>query len=121
MRQQYVLGFAFDDLSRVALIRRHRPSWQAGFLNGLGGKVEPKDRDPLDAMVREFQEESGVLIDRDLWRPRGKLIGNLGDVHVFTVTTPIVREVRTTSDEEVTLYPWHQIANPPNALPNVAV
>ena len=36
--QQYVCGFLFSrDRARVLLIRKRRPAWQAGKLNGLGG------------------------------------------------------------------------------------
>ena len=55
---EYVLGFAFTkDLKQVALIRKKRPEWQAGKLNGIGGKVNINEV-PLLAMVREFQEEA---------------------------------------------------------------
>jgi hypothetical protein len=37
---EYVVGFAFDTDGRVALIRKNRPEWQAGRLNGIGGHVE---------------------------------------------------------------------------------
>lgn len=58
--QQYVVGFLFDEsLQRVALIRKNKPEWQKGKLNGIGGKVEY--REPIaDAMAREFKEETGM-------------------------------------------------------------
>src|SRR5690349_13991679 len=40
-QQAYALGFLFDGTGRVVLIRKRRPAWQAGLLNGVGGKVEP--------------------------------------------------------------------------------
>ena len=56
----YACGFLFSpDRKRVLLIRKRRPAWQAGKLNGLGGKVEPGET-PLQAMRREFREEAGV-------------------------------------------------------------
>lgn len=58
--QEYVLGFMFsDDLDSLLLIRKQRPVWQAGRLNGVGGKVEAEES-PLYAMIREFREETGV-------------------------------------------------------------
>lgn len=58
--QRYVAGFAFNETrSRVALIRKDHPAWQAGKLNGVGGKVED-DEPPIMAMIREFNEEAGV-------------------------------------------------------------
>ena len=56
----YACGFLFSpDRRRVLLIRKRRPAWQAGKLNGLGGKIEPGES-PLDAMRREFREEAGI-------------------------------------------------------------
>lgn len=56
---RYVVGFKFNrDLDQVALIRKLRPEWQRGLLNGVGGKIEPGET-PLEAMVREFREETG--------------------------------------------------------------
>lgn len=61
--QHYVCGFLFSpDRSRVLLIRKRRPAWQAGKLNGVGGKVEPTDPSHLAAMTREFREEASLTI-----------------------------------------------------------
>jgi 8-oxo-dGTP diphosphatase len=58
----YACGFLFSpDRRRVLLIRKRRPAWQAGKLNGLGGKIEPGET-PIEAMRREFREEAGVDI-----------------------------------------------------------
>src|SRR3954468_16263227 len=51
------------DRGRVLLIRKRRPQWQAGKLNGVGGKIEPTDPTPLHAMTREFREEAGVAVE----------------------------------------------------------
>lgn len=62
-----VCGFYFsEDRTRVVLLRKRRPSWQAGFLNGVGGKIE-EDEFAKDAMIREFEEETGVRVDT--WVP----------------------------------------------------
>lgn len=56
---KYVAGFMFDQArSKVALIRKNRPAWQKGLLNGIGGKIDPGET-PLMAMIREFREETG--------------------------------------------------------------
>ncbi len=58
---EYVLGFMFSpDEKKVLLIWKNRPSWQAGKLNGIGGKVNPGET-PLEAMEREFIEETGFV------------------------------------------------------------
>jgi 8-oxo-dGTP diphosphatase len=61
--QQYVAGLLFDDdASRVALVLKNRPAWQAGNFNAIGGKIE-EGEGPSDAMVREFAEEAGVELE----------------------------------------------------------
>lgn len=44
MSSTYVLGFMFDRVGAgVALLRKTKPEWQAGRLNGVGGKVEKSE------------------------------------------------------------------------------
>jgi len=57
----YVLGFLFNDKKQVWLIRKTKPEWQKGKLNGIGGKVEMGE-DCVAAMIREFKEETGLTI-----------------------------------------------------------
>jgi 8-oxo-dGTP diphosphatase len=55
----YVLGFLFDvqHPNLVMLIKKDKgPPWLIGRLNGIGGKMEPRET-PLQAMEREAQEE----------------------------------------------------------------
>ena len=64
----YVVGFLFkEDKSSVVLIRKDRPAWQAGKLNGVGGKIEPNES-AIDAMVREFREETSVDTNPSIWK-----------------------------------------------------
>lgn len=58
----YTLGFLFYECYCV-LIKKNRPDWQQGQLNGIGGKVK-KDELVIDAMVREFNEEAGIPLCR---------------------------------------------------------
>ena len=61
---EYVVGFMFNtEKTHVGLIRKNRPRWQAGKLNGIGGKVENNEM-PEIAMIREFREETGVYHDK---------------------------------------------------------
>ena len=50
----------------LACVQKNRPAWQDGLFNGIGGKIEPGE-EALDAMIREFKEETGVTF-RD-WLP----------------------------------------------------
>lgn len=55
----YTIGLIFSaDLETVYLIRKKSPDWQAGKLNGVGGKLE-KNETPLSCMEREAMEEAG--------------------------------------------------------------
>jgi len=74
----YCLGFMFgpylgfglpsqERYNKVALIRKNKPEFQVGKLNGIGGKVEPEDATPFDAMVRKFKEETGVVMKIEEW------------------------------------------------------
>ncbi|NJO63435.1 MAG: NUDIX domain-containing protein [Richelia sp. RM2_1_2] len=57
--KRYVLGFFFsEDKEKVALIKKTKPVWQEGLLNGIGGKVEGEETNK-ETMIREFQEETG--------------------------------------------------------------
>ena len=57
---KYVVGFLFNEgLLEVLLIRKLKPLWQRGKLNGVGGKILPTES-PLEAIRREFSEETGV-------------------------------------------------------------
>jgi 8-oxo-dGTP diphosphatase len=73
----------FDEVGdQVVLIQKNKPSWQADCLNGLGGKIE-KNESPWMAMVREYQEEAGVLTDMNHWTHYCDLIGDDYMVYVF--------------------------------------
>lgn len=64
---RYVLGFVFDEsMQWVWLLKKARPDWQAGKLNGIGGHVEPGEK-PKVAMAREALEETGLPIGAARW------------------------------------------------------
>lgn len=60
-----VLGFAFWG-GRVLLMKKARPDWQAGRINGVGGKCKPGEHHD-SAMVREFNEETGLHVPTASW------------------------------------------------------
>lgn len=64
--KEYVVVLLFDkQFQNVLLIRKNRPQWQAGKLNGPGGKVEPGET-PQGAARRELFEETGLAMVKEL-------------------------------------------------------
>jgi 8-oxo-dGTP pyrophosphatase MutT (NUDIX family) len=62
--RKYVAGFLFREMTQklmqvkqVLLVRKNRPEWQAGLMNGIGGQIEGTET-AREAMVREFHEEA---------------------------------------------------------------
>jgi 8-oxo-dGTP diphosphatase len=113
--QAYVCGFLFSpDRSRVLLIRKRRPAWQKGQLNGVGGKIEPGES-PARAMRREFSEEAGV--DIEAWREVMVLTGPDWRGHFFRAFGDIIDAARTLTDEHVEIHPV--AALPVSVIPNL--
>jgi 8-oxo-dGTP diphosphatase len=105
--QKYVLGFAFNSLGeQVALILKNRPVWQAGKLNGIGGKIEHEE--PMHAaMVREFREETGVTTEDADWTLYAILSGAEFVVYTFRCRLDDKRfgQVHSCTDEDVLVLP----------------
>lgn len=109
MAQEYVAGFCFDTAGeRVVLVRKAKPAWQAGLLNGVGGKVEPGES-PADAMRREFLEEAGV--DVVGWQAYAAVAGDWGRVDFFRVFVDedVLAQVRTMEAEPVEVFDVDQL------------
>lgn len=115
--KRYVDGFLFDkEGDWVALIKKNRPEWQAGKLNGIGGKVEPGEL-AEEAMPREFVEETGRMTSG--WKQFLVLHESNGDiVHFFYLfSSDDIYGLESTTDEFVSTYPTH--VDLPNVLPNL--
>lgn len=108
--KRYVLGFAFDTYGeRVVLIEKQKPTWQAGKHNGVGGKIEEGET-PIDAMVREFREETGVSTLERNWRQLGFMGGPEWDCAVFySHSTVVCDDAHTTTDEKIGVFPINQL------------
>ena len=130
---EYVCGFLFagDRLNRsggignkVVLILKARPAWQAGQLNGVGGKMRSGET-PRDAMAREFKEETGVRTKADGWEHKVTLRGPDWAVHFLAawMSDPLSAfsfcplELKGKADEPVA---WFDVNHfPLYVLPNV--
>lgn len=100
--QEYTLGFMFDEArERVVLIKKENPSWQRGKLNGVGGKVELGET-PYSAMVREFEEETGVLCED--WKFLMTLVGNSFQIYVYYTFDDKMLNCQTKEIEEVKIF-----------------
>jgi len=102
MYTHWVAGFLFrNDGTEVALVLKTRPQWQAGKLNGPGGKIDEGET-PEAAMRREFLEEAGA--DVPDWKEFLLLKVQDGQVHFFVAQGDYALESRT--DEKVE---WHTV------------
>ena len=103
---EYVVCLLFsDDLKQVVLIKKNRPLWQAGLLNGPGGKIEADES--IDyAARREFLEETGIVVPT--WKHL-VVQHDLDDkykVHYLVAKTSyeILNHIRSITDELVGCY-----------------
>jgi 8-oxo-dGTP diphosphatase len=99
MQQKYVCGMLIStDTKFVTMLTKNRPEYLAGKLNFPGGKIEDNET-PLEAVTREFEEETGVRIED--WT----LVGTFGDdsfiIYYYAHRSFKVFDVRTQTDEEV--------------------
>jgi len=118
---RYCLGFAFTpNFQNVVLLTKARPDWQAGKLNGVGGKVED-DETHGSAMNREWFEETGVPLTSP-WTRVVKMHDSEWVVDVFTthiLNEAALQAVHNTKerDEPVSI---HRVNNlPSHSLDNL--
>lgn len=114
-RPQQVLGFMFSPShNNVVLILKNKPSYLANQLNGVGGKVEPGET-PLEAMVREFKEETGVETRAEDWTEYMTFRWKEHDVVCFYNVAQDEPTISSTTSEPVFIcstdpkccdYPW---------------
>ena len=100
--KQYVACILFDKyLSKAMLIRKSRPKWMKGKLNGIGGHIEYKES-PFNAIQREFTEKTGLINPK--WTQFAILTGidnehNLFKVYWFTATVDQPDDWRATNPD----------------------
>ncbi|WP_152633286.1 NUDIX domain-containing protein [Aliarcobacter butzleri] len=101
---KYVVGLVFDETERVMLIEKKRPDWQKGLLNGVGGEIRINES-PIDAMIRECKEESGLYIDK--WHLYDTVTFDNGvELHYFCclVKSDFLDTAQTLTDENIVIY-----------------
>lgn len=113
----YVVGFMFSaDATKLALITKIQPLWQRGRLNGIGGKIAAGER-PIEAMVREFREETGVQTTLQDWQLFCTMHVDGIFVFCYKAFSELVFDCKTTEEEVVNIYPIADL--PMNTLPNI--
>lgn len=101
MKKYYVAGFMFSpDLENVVLIEKEKPEWQKGRYNAIGGKIE-KGETPLQAMVREFEEEAFIQTKQSDWKNLCLIGDDKYEVYFFYCTFDRWRDYLTREDEEI--------------------
>lgn len=114
---KYVLGFLFNrNRNCVVLIKKTKPAWQAGLLNGVGGKIEPGE-DARQAMIREFREETGVDTTKTDWSQFAELNNNNFIVYCYVAYDEIAyHAAKNVEVEEIHKIRFHYL----NAIPCVS-
>lgn len=101
---KYVLGAMFDlELTRLCLILKKTPTWQAGQYNLVGGKIEDGETGN-QAMAREFLEETSIETSPEDWIPIVTSKGPDFTIDVFTISSEDIDFVMTTTDESVEIF-----------------
>ena len=116
--RNYVAGFMIAGDRKVALVKKCKPEWQRGRLNGIGGKIEDGET-PYDAMAREFLEETGFATKGDEWHRFAVLSDdNTFCVHFFCRHVVAMPVLRTMEEEEIVTVRIDSITTK-NAIPNL--
>ena len=101
--EQYTVGLCFDTTGdNLLLMRKGRPSWQKGLLNGVGGKIDPYES-ALACMIRKFLEEAGIRTRTDQWHFVLTLVDDTApkvSVYFFTIFDTGVFQDAVTQDED---------------------
>lgn len=123
--KNYVVGFLISfKKDKVVLIEKKKPDWQKGKLNGIGGSIEPGEF-PLDAMIREFEEEAGVKTKHTHWIRfcHAEDKENNIQLHLFKCfdyNDEFIDKVRTVEEERIGLY-WIEEDLYKRTVPNLKV
>lgn len=108
MENSYVVGVIFNEsIDRVLCVLKNRPDFLKGTYNGVGGAVEPEDHNLFAAMVRETEEECGLVTEESDWTSIGRLV-NGGRVVDFFVAKYVgsMDNAKSKTDEAVSWIPF---------------
>lgn len=116
--KNYVAGFMFSkDERNVLVIEKQTPEWQRGLFNAIGGKLEAGETS-LDAMIREFKEETGLETQDLPWCHFATIyISTVAKVDFFFVRSDRLYQAQTMEAEKVTCISINAL--PPNTMHNL--
>lgn len=114
MSIQYVVGFLFnEDRDLVVLIQRLSPfSDVKRRWNGVGGKIGDGEA-PAEAMVREFREETGLIVPQDQWAHCITLHNEHFECQVFRAFAHNVDHVETKGQDQVSVWDFQALQECP--------
>jgi 8-oxo-dGTP diphosphatase len=113
----YVVGFMIcPQTNEVLFIEKQRPAFQKGKWNGVGGKIEPNEK-PIDAMVREFREETGVTTQTHQWEHTATTHGGSDrdmdrqpfTIYVYRSIVDEFPDFKQTTDERLQIFPMKRV------------
>lgn len=118
--KNYTIGIYFDaSFSKVALILKNRPEWQAGKYNFPGGHIEDGETGHK-CVAREFFEECGVNTHHFEWHYIADMFNKTDgyNVQIFTLFQDASHgELMTNEDQDVD---WFEIIKlPKNIISNL--
>jgi len=110
----YTIGVATTS-TKVVLIKKTKPAWQAGKLNFVGGKVEGAESDAR-CVAREFHEETGVFTNTESWNYIGRMVRPSGPdafyCAIFAMEDEVFNFCRTVTEEEIILMSKFEFEHP---------
>lgn len=105
--RKYVAGFMFNEsFENVLLILKKRPRWQFGLMNGIGGMIEDNETE-MDAIRREFREETGI--DHQPWRLFCTLKDERGWSVYFYFAVGNIKAAKMMTDESLVIFPLDRL------------
>ena len=119
-RLQMVVGLAFDPTRNMVVMvhKQTGPQCVIGNWNGVGGKIDPGET-PIQAMRREFREETGVDLSEDYWTQFAMLIAEHYDLFFFWAESDSVFSCRTMEKEPIKLWLARDLMQEANLMGNM--